>query len=113
MKKAKPGTFTEGNKMGGRRPGSGRKPGAKTILARLALAELDEEAEKSIRFLVNVRDNDEVSWGVRKEAAKDLIELRFGKPKQAVDLGDTFKSWGDALVTALTRTSAPSNAAGA
>jgi hypothetical protein len=69
---------------GGRRPGSGRKPSPKTLLARLAIAELDEEAERSIMFLVGVRDNPKVAWGIRVVAAQDLIDRRFGKAKQAM-----------------------------
>lgn len=70
---------------GGARPGAGRKPSATTILSRLAIAELDEEAEKSVRFLVEVRDNEEHPIGVRVECARDLIDRRFGKSKQAVE----------------------------
>ena len=70
---------------GGKRVGAGRKPSPKTVLARLALSALDEEAEKSVRFMVNVRDNDEIAWSIRVEAAKDIIDRRFGKPRQAIE----------------------------
>jgi len=96
--------FCKGNKAakGGARQNAGRPPAPKTVLARLALAELDEEAEKSIQFLVNARDNPEIPWGIRVEAARDLINRRFGKPRQAHDVrvGRTLEelimhSWGD------------------
>lgn len=76
---------------GGARRGAGRKPSPKTVLARLALAELDEEAEKSISFIVAMRDNGKASKSLRVECAKFLIEARFGKAKQmmAVSGGDT------------------------
>ena len=74
------------NLRGGKRRGAGRKPSPKTILARLALAELDEEAEKSIRFFVFVRDNEKATWGIRLEAAKELVDRRFGKAKQPQEL---------------------------
>lgn len=74
--------FKKGHGGGGARRGAGRKPSPKTVLARLALAELDEEAERSIRFIVNLRDNPKASWGLRMAAAQDIIDRRFGKPKQ-------------------------------
>lgn len=73
-------------KNGGKRAGAGRKYGPRTELERLALTELSEEAEKSIRFLVGVRDNPSVSWGVRVVAAQDLIDRRFGKAKQMLSV---------------------------
>ena len=69
---------------GGRRIGAGRKPSAKTVLARLALSELDEEAERSIAFLVCVRNDEKYPIHVRVECARDLIDRRFGKPKQSI-----------------------------
>lgn len=80
--------FQKGNRAakGGARPGAGRKPSAKTLLARLALDKLDEEAERSIRFLVVMRNDKKVCHGVRLEAARELIHMRFGKPKQAHDV---------------------------
>lgn len=75
------------SRHGGPRRGSGRKPKPSTVLARLAIAELDEEAEKSIRFIVNVRDNPKWPKFIRFAAAQDLIDRRFGKPKQAVSVG--------------------------
>lgn len=73
---------------GGRRQGSGRKPSPKTQLARLALAELEEEAEKSIRFMVKLRDDTKVGASVRFAAAQDLIDRRFGRAKQSVGLSN-------------------------
>jgi hypothetical protein len=79
-------TFDDRKPRGGKRRGSGRKASPKTILARLALAELEEEAEKSIAFLVHVRNDAQYPIGVRVECARDLIDRRFGKPKQGSEI---------------------------
>jgi hypothetical protein len=72
--------------LGGKRPGAGRKPSPKTILARMTEARLDEECDKSLTFLAEVRDNPKVSWGVRCAAAEYLIDRRKGKPKTALSV---------------------------
>jgi len=78
------GELTNGVKRtkGGARAGAGRKPNPETVLARLAIAELDEEAEKSVRFIVNLRNDQDAPMSLRFAAAQDIINRRFGKPKQ-------------------------------
>ncbi len=95
--------FKKGHKHapGGARKGSGRKPSPKTVLARLAISELDAEAEKSIRFMVRVRDNGDVPWVVRVHTAENLIDRRFGKPKQSHDIEGGINLKADQLIEIL------------
>lgn len=59
---------------------------ALSILTRLAIADLEEEAEKSIRCIVELRDNT-LDDRLRRDCAKDIIEIRFGKPHQQTVVG--------------------------
>ena len=95
--------FQKNNKfgVGGARPGSGPKASPKTLLARLSIKELDEEAERSIRFLVGVRDNHLVPWVVRVHSAENLIDRRFGKPKQTTEIEGSIDLSADKLLEIL------------
>lgn len=95
--------FKKGNKLakGGVRKGGGRKPGPRTELARLALDQLDEEAEKSISFLVRLRNTAKVPWPIRFQAAVNLIDRRFGKPKQSHDIEGGIQLKADQLIEIL------------
>jgi hypothetical protein len=67
----------------------GRPKGVKDkrlMLKELSLENANGEAEKSLQFLVDVRNNGKASWGVRIEAAKLVIENVWGKPKQRMEL---------------------------
>ena len=95
--------FKKGNKLakGGVRKGAGAKLSPFSVLSRLAIAELDEEAEKSIRFMVDVRDDVFHPIQVRVHCAENLIDRRFGKPKQVSEIEGALKLSSDELVQIL------------
>jgi hypothetical protein len=68
---------------GGKRPGAGRKPAAATILKRLAIAKANDEAEKSLRFCVELRDNERAPLALRHVAAESVMDRVWGRPAQA------------------------------
>lgn len=68
---------------GGARPGSGRKPSFATQLKKIALAELNGQAEISMAKLVYLRDHAETE-GVQFAAAKEIKDTAWGKPSQAI-----------------------------
>ena len=80
-----------------RRPGGGRKKKPGTVLREMDQAYRIVEAEKSFRFMVGIRDNAKVPWGIRVEAAKDIQDRVFGKPKQSTDLTSGGKNLADIL----------------
>ena len=51
-------------------------------MKRLAIAAAEGEAEKSLQFVVQVRDNDSVPFTARLEAAKIVMDRVWGKPRQ-------------------------------
>lgn len=63
----------------------GRKPGALNELRKLSMSERIEQAEKAFNFLCNVVNNETYPLSARIEAAKDVQDRVFGKPKQAVE----------------------------
>lgn len=77
-----------GNKgaNGGARKGAGRKPKAYTLLKRRLEAEKVEEAEKSIDFYIQVRDNPNESTALRLEAATLILDRVLGKAKEHKEL---------------------------
>jgi hypothetical protein len=85
--------FEKGNKYGGARPGAGRKPSAYTLLKQRKIAELGEEAEKSLDFYVQVRDNEAEPTAIRLEAARRIEERVFGKATQPIDANVTTHDW--------------------
>lgn len=95
--------FQKNNKfgVGGARPGSGPKASPKTLLSRLAIKELDEEAEKSIHFMVKVRDDLMHPIAVRVHCAENLIDRRFGKPKQTTEIEGSIDLSADKLLEIL------------
>jgi len=95
--------FQKGHKFakGGARKGSGRKPAPRTELGRLALDNLEEEAEKSIRFLVNVRNSSKHNIGVRVLCAMNLVDRRFGKPRQSHEVKGGMTLKADELIEIL------------
>lgn len=82
------GHFEKWNQMGrgGARTGAGRKPAPWRVLKRLALKEAGEEAEKSLAFIVGVRENEGTPMGIRLEAARDIMNSVWGKPRQTAEI---------------------------
>jgi len=70
---------------GGLRDGAGGKMKMETILKRLAIKDAEGEAEKSMQFLVNFRDNPQVPPNVRLAAATVLMDRVWGKPNQSIE----------------------------
>lgn len=71
-------------KVGGPRPGSGRKPKLTTVLKRMALKEANGEAEKSLAFCVEMRDDVTAPKGLRLAAASEVMDRVWGKAVQAI-----------------------------
>ncbi|TXH41554.1 MAG: hypothetical protein E6Q97_37365 [Desulfurellales bacterium] len=76
-------------KMGGRRPGAGRPLAAATILRNAALADRDQEAQKSLDFCIALRDNVGAKNDIRLAAAKEIMDRVWGRPKQSVEHSGT------------------------
>lgn len=70
-------------KNGGARKGAGRKPGLLTKMKRLALAEMQSEAEKSMSKLIWLRDHADTQ-GVQMACAIEIKNTVWGKPVQAI-----------------------------
>jgi hypothetical protein len=87
---AGPGTpfFQKGNKAGpgGARKGSGRKTTYANQLKQLEIANAHGEAAKSLQFLVNLRDNPEASWELRKACADSILDRVWGRARQAIEV---------------------------
>ncbi len=71
---------------GGARQGAGRPASMRTKLKRLAIAAAEGEAEKSLQFVVQVRDNGSASFTARLEAAKIVMDRVWGKPRQTNEI---------------------------
>lgn len=69
---------------GGARSGAGRKKKQATILKELAIKHANGEAEKSLRFLVQMRDDAKNAPGVRLAAAEGIMDRVWGKAKQSI-----------------------------
>lgn len=80
-----PKPFPKGNKLatGGAREGAGRKPSELTILRRLTIAEAHGEAEASLQFCVDIRNDENSPGALRLEAAKEIMNRVWGKPAQS------------------------------
>jgi len=75
--------------QGGKRPNSGRKKLPETVFKEQELAYRVDQARKSFEFVCKLRDNPNVHWGLRLDAAKDIQDRIFGKPKQALEHSGT------------------------
>jgi hypothetical protein len=91
----------------GGKGGPGRPKGSVSIkekLHGLALEAASGEAEKSLQFLVQMRDNESLPGGTRIEAARLIIENVWGKPKQRMemsgDVGLTIDKIGEIVQSA-------------
>ena len=69
--------------LGGKRPNSGRKKKAATILREMLEKEEVKEAKKSFHFCVLMRDNEDAPDALRLAAAVEIMNRVLGKPKQA------------------------------
>lgn len=75
-----------GNPNGKSNPGlAGRKPKEATILKQLSLREANHEAEASLQFCVELRNDVTQPNGLRLAAASEVMDRVWGKPKQAID----------------------------
>lgn len=75
-------------KMGGARPGAGRKPG-KVGAAKRALAEMAKEhAEAALRTLVDIARNAKAPAAARVSAATAILDRGYGKPAQSMMLSN-------------------------
>lgn len=82
----KPGQ--SGNPKGGKKGhkgAGGRPPKALTALKQLAIKEAHGEAEKSLQFMVELRDDTTQKMDLRKAAADSIMDRVWGKPKQQVE----------------------------
>ncbi|MBK8575138.1 MAG: hypothetical protein IPN90_05490 [Elusimicrobia bacterium] len=52
----------------------------------MALKEAGEEAEKSLAFIVKIRENEGTPMGIRLEAARDIMNRVWGKPRQTAEV---------------------------
>jgi hypothetical protein len=80
----KPKGNQKGPGKGGPRPNSGRKKKAATILRELAIQAAHGEAEKSLAFCVQIRDDVQAPKGLRLEAAQKIMDRVWGKAVQAI-----------------------------
>lgn len=74
------------NLYGGKRKGAGRKTKEITKLRALSLTEKADEADKSLKLLIEFRDDAHMMPELRRDCAKDIMDRIWGKPKQAVDV---------------------------
>jgi hypothetical protein len=81
---SKPKGNQKGPGKGGPRPNSGRKKKAATILRELAIKAAHGEAEKSLAFCVQIRDDVSAPKGLRLEAAQKIMDRVWGKSVQAI-----------------------------
>jgi hypothetical protein len=73
------------DKRGGRRPGSGRRPGAKNKVT-LALKEMASKyTETALNVLVEIMQDPEAPHVARVSAANGVLDRGHGKPTQSVD----------------------------
>ena len=70
---------------GGRRPGAGRKLKQSTILKRLAIEKAGDEAEKSLQFCVDLRNDEYEPKSLRFAAAQEIMDRVWGKSKQQIE----------------------------
>ena len=73
---------------GGPRVGAGRKPGATKMMREIVIAQLvaDGEIEKSLKFMIKMRDDATVENNLRLAAAKEIKDTLAGKPSQAHEI---------------------------
>lgn len=72
-------------KIGGARPGAGRKPG-KVGAAKRALADMAKDhAEAALRTLVEIAADSEAPHAARVSAANAILDRGYGKPPQALE----------------------------
>jgi hypothetical protein len=79
-------------KVGGARPGAGRKPG-KVSAAKRALAEMAKDyAETALATLVEVCTSKEAADSARVAAANALLDRGYGRPPQAIQHTGTIQT---------------------
>jgi hypothetical protein len=73
---------------GGKRPGAGRPKGGvsqKTKLKRLTIEQAGGHAERALALMVEVMDKPLAPLKLRMEAAREVMDRVWGKPKQAIN----------------------------
>lgn len=70
---------------GGYRPGAGQKKSEARKLKEQSIRENHGEAERSLRFLIEVRDNRHEPTSLRVTAATLLMDRIWGKAKESVE----------------------------
>lgn len=75
-------------KVGGARPGAGRKPG-KVGKAKRALAEMAKDhAEAALITLASIQADKDAPAAARVSAATAILDRAYGKPTQAMTVGN-------------------------
>lgn len=74
---------------GGKRPGAGRKPGARnraTVKAKRTFAELAKDlSEEALNTAAEIMRDVEATPSARMAAVNTILDRAFGKPRQEVD----------------------------
>lgn len=73
---------------GGFRAGAGRKPGAVSQAKRDLMAIAKEHAEGALETLVSIHQNAKAPAAARVSAAVAILDRGYGKPTQAVAVGN-------------------------
>jgi hypothetical protein len=85
------------SKRGGRRPGSGRRPGAKNKVT-LALKEMaNKYTEKALGVLVEIMQDPEAPHAARVSAANGVLDRGHGKPAISIEANINGKMGPDML----------------
>jgi hypothetical protein len=72
-------------KRGGRRAGSGRKPGVKNLVTRALKEMANEYTERALNVLVQVMEDPEAPHAARVAAADKVLDRGHGRPAMMVD----------------------------
>lgn len=72
-------------KRGGRRAGSGRKPGVKNLVTRALKEMANEYTERALKVLVDVMEDETAPHAARVAAADKILDRGHGKPAITID----------------------------
>lgn len=75
---------TEAKTKGGRRPGSGRKPGTPNKITAEVKALAGDYAPEALEILASIARDKNSSDAARVAAAREILDRACGKPSQAV-----------------------------
>lgn len=73
------------SRVGGARPGAGRKPGKVSAAKRELMAMAKDHAEAALKVLVNIAESAKAPAAARVSAATAILDRGYGKPPQALD----------------------------